>query len=415
MRIRSITCFFQPDPSDYQGDVQKLGAFSRNLAARLQSIGFEVQSKRLATTPFPTYLGAMSQPDKLLWATRFEGAARLEGFGYISLGPALPEYPESYALLPEFMRQSKNAFFGAVIADRFLVYPEAIQATAKVIAAAAPIDPNGFANLQLAALANVPAGVPFFPAAYHQVGQGPAVALAMECADEVQQAFGSDRSLAEARAALLQKLEEAAARIEATVDELCSATGVHFLGFDFSPAPYPKDDCSLAGGLEMVGQNGVGRDGSLAAAAVIADTLDQGRWLRTGFNGLMLPVLEDSVLARRAAEGTFSVKDLLLYSSVCGTGLDTVPIPGASSEEEIAAVLFDVAALSVRLGKPLTARLMPIPGKRAGEATNFDFDFFAPSRVLPLSSGKVQAPMNGEQAIPLATRQVHQKMRRQSR
>jgi uncharacterized protein (UPF0210 family) len=145
---------------------------------------------------------------------------------------------------------------------------------------------------------------------------------------------------------------------------------------------------------------------------VIADTLDQGKWPRAGFNGLMLPVLEDSVLARRAAEGTFSVKDLLLYSAVCGTGLDTVPIPGDSSEDEIAAVLFDVAALSVRLGKPLTARLMPIPGKKAGDKTNFDFDFFAPSRVLPLAAGKVQLPLNGSESIPLAPRHVHQRMRR---
>jgi uncharacterized protein (UPF0210 family) len=129
----------------------------------------------------------------------------------------------------------------------------------------------------------------------------------------------------------------------------------------------------------------------------------------------MLPVLEDSVLAKRAAEGTFSVKDLLLYSAVCGTGLDTVPIPGESTEEEIAAVLFDVAALSVRLGKPLTARLMPIPGKKAGDKTNFDFDFFAPSRVLPLCGGKVQLPLNGEKAFSLTPRHIHQRMRRQLR
>ena len=41
--------------------------------------------------------------------------------------------------------------------------------------------------------------------------------------------------------------------------------------------------------------------------------------------GLMLPVLEDPVLAKRAGEGRYGVQDLLLYSSVCGTGLDVVP------------------------------------------------------------------------------------------
>ena len=74
--------------------------------------------------------------------------------------------------------------------------------------------------------------------------------------------------------------------------------------------------------------------GSLAAAAFVADTLDRGRWLRTGFNGLMLPVLEDSRLAKRAAEGTLTVKDLLIYSAMCGCGLDTVPLPGDATDEQ---------------------------------------------------------------------------------
>jgi len=100
----------------------------------------------------------------------------------------------------------------------------------------------------------------------------------------------------------------------------------------------------------------------------------------------MLPVLEDAVLAKRAAEGVLSVKDLLLYSAVCGTGLDTVPLPGDTTSEQITAVLLDLSALALRLNKPLTARLMPIPGKKAGDPTHFDFDYFANSRVLALES-----------------------------
>ncbi len=111
-------------------------------------------------------------------------------------------------------------------------------------------------------------------------------------------------------------------------------------------------------------------------------SIDRADIQRTGFSGLMLPVLEDSVLAERAAEGTLSVKDLLLYSAVCGTGLDTVPLPGDISADQISSILMDLAALSLRLDKPLTARLMPIPGKIAGDNTNFDFPFFANSKVM---------------------------------
>ena len=100
----------------------------------------------------------------------------------------------------------------------------------------------------------------------------------------------------------------------------------------------------------------------------------------------MLPVLEDSILSKRAADGKLDLKDMLLYSSVCGTGLDTVPLPGDATPEQISAILFDLGALSLRLDKPLTARLMPIPGKKAGDPTSFDFPFFANSKVLDLQA-----------------------------
>ena len=57
-----------------------------------------------------------------------------------------------------------------------------------MIVKCASIEPNGFANLQFAALANVEAGAPFFPAAYHNSDE-PAFAIATESADLAVQAF----------------------------------------------------------------------------------------------------------------------------------------------------------------------------------------------------------------------------------
>ncbi len=111
------------------------------------------------------------------------------------------------------------------------------------------------------------------------------------------------------------------------------------------------------------------------------------RGRKCGFSGLMMPVLEDNILARRAAVGGFGVTQALAYSAVCGTGLDTVPLPGEVSEGQLMGVLLDVAALAATLRKPLTARLMPVPGRKAGEPTEFDFPFFANSRVMPLPGG----------------------------
>jgi len=179
---------------------------------------------------------------------------------------------------------------------------------------------------------------------------------------------------------------------------------IEFLGFDFSPAPFPQDWCSLGGAVEKVGLEHIGGIGSLAAVAIIADTLDRGNWQRAGFNGMMLPVLEDSILAKRAREGILTLQDLLLYSTLCGTGLDTIPLPGDTAVDQLEAVIMDIAALSMRLDKPLTARLMPIPGLAAGDPTSFEFEYFANSRVMSLDTQKVSLLANADQSIQLNPR-----------
>ncbi|MGZ6316973.1 MAG: DUF711 family protein, partial [Anaerolineales bacterium] len=89
---------------------------------------------------------------------------------------------------------------------------------------------------------------------------------------------------------------------------------------------------------------------------------------------------------------------------VCGTGLDTVPLPGDTSTEQIFPLLLDLCALALRLDKPLTARLMPIPGRRAGDPTTFDFGFFANSKVMALQSEPLSAPLSLPQVLQLRKR-----------
>ena len=77
---------------------------------------------------------------------------------------------------------------------------------------------------------------------------------------------------------------------------------------------------------------------------------------------------------------------------------------GDVSVEQIAALLLDVSAMSLRLAKPLTARLMPIPGKQAGDKSEFDFAFFANSRVMRLESDGLQNPFGGDEIIQIDAR-----------
>jgi uncharacterized protein (UPF0210 family) len=160
-----------------------------------------------------------------------------------------------------------------------------------------------------------------------------------------------------------------ASPIIATGQVLASEFGLAFGGIDFSPAPLGGD--SIVTAMELAGYGPIGSSGTVAVAAAITSALKSTGLPTCGYSGLMLPVLEDAVLGKRWEEGLINTHQLLLYSAVCGTGLDTLPLPGNTDLEVIARLLLDVAILALRLNKPLSARLFPVPGKYAGERTEF--------------------------------------------
>lgn len=404
MKIRSITCFYDPGTKFAFRQLDLLAEASQELKQKAASIGIEVQSIRLATPPFPRMVPTCCDESAIQFVTTLERDANERGFLYISFGPALPDEPSSYKLIPSLLANTRQAFFGAVIADKAGIHLPALRECAQVICQNAALDASGFTNLRFAALANTPAFVPFFPAAYAQPGAPASFALALETADLAVSAFESCRTLEEGRKTLLAELNDATARLARLAEPLADRLGLVFHGFDCSLAPFPEDWCSLGNALEKIGVSTVGFPGSLAACSVLTSTLDQGSWKRVGFNGLFMPVLEDSVLARRAAQGALTLRDLLISSAVCGAGLDTVPLPGDASPAQLEGVLLDLAALALRLNKPLTARLMPVPRCKAGDETSFSFDFFANSRVMDLPPASLKGLLAGDEVIPIFPR-----------
>lgn len=384
MKIRSITCFVNPEWPLNEAVFAHAGELAAAARPIYEAAGYEIQSIRLATIPFPQFLPDLHAAVEA--AQTIEAAAQRFGFEYVSLGPALPDVPNSYTAVPAILAATQNVFVtGMMTAAGGKVLPAAARRCAEIIQIAAGISPDGFTNLRFAALANVPAGTPFLPAAYHH-GNRPAFAIATEAADLAVEALQGAADLEQAAQLLRSIVENHAAELTAAAYRLTERFNIEFLGVDFTLAPFPRKAVSVGAALEALGVRAVGRHGSTAAAAFLTDALDRAEFHRAGFGGVFYPVLEDSVLAERAAEGMFDIKDLLLYSCVCGTGLDCIPLPGDVDAERLYPVLLDLAALSVRLDKPLTARLMPIPGKRAGEAVGFDFDFFAAGKVMDLSS-----------------------------
>ncbi len=405
MKIRSITYFMNVGWPLKEDRIQQAGIFLSTARAAFEAAGYEVQSTRIASVSFTTLLGADSIGLTPRFAQRLSNSIAANGIDYAALGPALPDVPESYEMIPDALAASKNIFFSGLMATAHDgVFLPAMRSCAEVMVRNATISPDGFGNLRFAALANVLPGGPFFPAAYHD-SDHPTFALALEAADLAVDAFTNARSVDEGRQALTNELENQARKLAYAAEPLKFRFNVRFGGIDFSLAPFPTQARSLGAAMEAFGLPKAGLHGSLATASILTDALDRADFPRVGFSGLMLPVLEDSVLARQAAEKTLTVKDLLMYSAVCGTGLDTIPIPGDATAGQISALLLDICALALRLHKPLTARLMPIPGKKAGDETEFNFDYFANSRVMALEAEPLQKLFAGNEIFSVHPRQ----------
>lgn len=396
MKIRSITYFCNPEYPLKENVLREAGDFLSQAKSAYEASGYEVQTTRLATIPFPQLLGESHIDELPEFASKLTRIIPQVKVAYASLGPALPESQRSYQVIPEAIAASENIFFSGVMADERSIHLAQVKACAEIIVKCAPIDTNGFANLRFAALANVKAGAPFFPAAYHTEDK-PAFGIAVECADMAVDAFEGRQTIDDGRQILIAETSKHGQAIT----KIAKGLQVEFKGIDFSLAPFPDDAHSLGNAVEKMGVPKIGLHGSLAAAAILTEAIEHADFPHVGFNGFMQPVLEDSILAKRAAEGTLTVKDALLYSAVCGTGLDTVPLPGDVTADELTPLLLDLCALSLRLDKPLTARLMPIPGKEAGDVTTFDFGFFANSKVMRLDSIPLQLPLGGDETISL--------------
>lgn len=366
MNLRSLTGFLTHDSLD---------------ETHLRALGDLIAAAR-ATLPLQTARLALPTPprrnDLTRWACDLQAACQAHHIDYVSLGALAGDDP----LLDEIgnvLANTDAVFASAHIASAHEIDLIAIRRAARVMRQLAETTPQGFGNLRFAALANVPPHSPFFPAAYHDGGT-PAFAFATEGAALAVQAFQNANTLEDARSQLIAAIERASETLTRVANDLAARFGFRFVGIDFSFAPYPDAARSIGAAIERALGAPFGEHGTLFVTAFITDCIQRARFPRTGFCGVMFPVLEDATLAARTPHLTLD--DLLLYATVCGTGLDTVPLPGDTSEDVLAAILLDLAALAVKLNKPLTARLMPIPNLRAGDETAFDFEYFARARVM---------------------------------
>jgi hypothetical protein len=382
-KVRAITAFVRLERAQYQTQIRDAVGMLRRAKSMFEQAGYEVQTIRISTQPFPEYTSGLDEQEVLAFFRAYDRLAEKEGFD-ASIGPALllaGEDPRRAELLGEILLNTKILNGTIVVAGEDGVHWESVRAAAALIKKLSAHSVRSQANFRFAALALPPADTPFYPASYN-TGSGRQFAIGLESANVVADALGTNRSPAAAREGLRTQLGDHARTIEAVARAVGVETGWQYLGLDLSPAPLR--DVSIGAAIEQFTGSRMGSPGTLTAAALITGALQSIPVKRVGYSGLFLPVLEDSVLARRWSEGTLSLDALLSYSSVCGAGLDVIPLPGDITQQQLERIIGDMASLAVKHRKSLSARLLPVSGKKAGQRTEFDDPFLVNAVLQPL-------------------------------
>jgi uncharacterized protein (UPF0210 family) len=357
--------------------------FLSHARRHFEQAGYTVQTIRVALNPLLVGASSAARLEALPNLVALDALAAAHG-AVISIGPVFSA-GDVDATIGAWALQLARAtkvlsFSGSVASAVHGVHRESVMMAAQVISALGNAGGGGIANFRFAAAACVPAGTPFFPVAYHD--GPPSLAIGLETPNLVRQAFTAAKDPAEASLRLRVLLDEELRPVEQLAHIAAAQGKRQFLGIDTSPAPGRDSSIGLA--LETLTGLPVGSASTLQACAAVTAAIKSVSVKTCGYSGLMLPILEDPVLADRVTEGRIKISDLLLYSTVCGTGLDMVPVPGDAAVPELARVIGDVATLAVRLKKPLSARLFTVPGKKAGEQVEFADPLLCSSKVMSL-------------------------------
>ena len=370
-KVRAITAFIDVDSQGYTHQIEDAARFLNAARDTYRSAGWEVETIRIVTQPFPQYTRGLSHDAALAVLRGIDALGGKLGF-MPAIGPAMSKDDDSSAavdLLIDFLSQPGRTNASLITAAEDGIHWNAIQQAARLIDTVSRRSVHGQGNLNFAAIAMLKPYGPFYPGAYHPGGSR-AFAIGVEGASVVAEVFAQEQEPRAAEKKLTAALNTQLGAVEKIATEIGTAQGWRYAGLD--PTPAPLGQVSIARAIESFTGAPFGSSGTMTAAAVITRAVQAVAVKRVGYSGLMVPVLEDAVLMRRWDEGAFSMDALLAYSAVCAGGLDTIPLAGDSGEGRLAHILSDVATLAYKWQKPLAARLLPAPGRKSGERTQFE-------------------------------------------
>jgi len=373
--VRAITAFVRLDRATYEKQIDEAMTVLNAAKAEFTRRGYQTQTVRIVTQPLAQLVQGMSEPDALAFLKKLDELSDARGFAP-NVGPAMlrdSDDPAAMRLLARALATLTHLNASAIIADDDGIHWNTIRESARLVRYLTDHSPRSQGNFQFAATAMLKPLGPFYPGAWH-AGDGRQFALGFEGAGIVQQVFGATHGDFDAAVTELTRQLTIHAKVGEDVgNAVAASTGWTFAGVD--PTPAPLGDVSIGDAIERFTGAPFGASGTMTAALAITTAVKGVKVQQIGYSGLMLPVMEDKRMAQRWGEGAYDIDSLLAYSSVCGTGLDTVPLPGDVSEDRLAKIFGDVAALAWKWKKPLTARLQPVKGKKIGDKTDFDSQY----------------------------------------
>ena len=380
-----------------------------------KEFGVPIINKRISVTPIALVAGASEAKNYVPYIKTLDRCAHELGVNFIGgfsalvqkgITPAdrilIDSIPEALATT-DFVCSSVNvgSTKSGINMDAVKLMGETIVKTAEV---SKNCEVNGCAKLVV--FCNAPEDNPFMAGAFHGPGEadcvinvgvsGPGVILAAAKEYKGQPI----NVLADG----IKKMAFKITRMGQLVgSEAAKRLGVDFGILDLSLAPTPAVGDSVARILEEIGLDGCGAPGTTAALAMLTDMVKKGGVMASTNVGGLIPVSEDEGMIEAAKNGSICLEKLEAMTTVCSVGLDMIAIPGDTPATTISGILADEFAIGMVNNKTTACRLIPAPGKKAGEWVEFG-GLLGGCPVMPVSKfgcadfinrgGRIPAPIH---------------------
>lgn len=247
---------------------------------------------------------------------------------------------------------------------------------------------NGKDNFRLGLSVNSISDSPFFP--FTKSSGDFSFTIGLELTQEINKIINSYKSINynELRDLITEKLDYQISEIENYAYYIEKKYDITFKGFDFSLAPIIEEDGSIMELIEKLGIKKFDGPGVMFVTAYLTNILKSfgNNHKHIGFSGVMYSLLEDIKLSKINNKEKLKLEDITKLSTMCGCGIDMIPIKYNVPKDIITSYILDIAAISCRLNKPLGVRFLPI--NILYNHTKFidDKDFITNTRVLSLKN-----------------------------